>query len=77
MTIQELESQLLSLDHSEKLRVIELLQQSLVSQESRSGQAAVEILRELAAMDACDEIDDPIAWQQSIRIDRPLPGRSV
>jgi hypothetical protein len=34
-----------------------------------------EALRELAAMGAFREIDDPVAWQREIRKDRPLPGR--
>jgi len=34
-----------------------------------------EALRELAALGAFRDIDDPVAWQREIREDRPLPGR--
>jgi hypothetical protein len=36
---------------------------------------AVSILKQLAQVNACATIEDPIAWQKEIRIDRPLPGR--
>ena len=35
----------------------------------------LEILKELGAMGAFREIEDPAAWQREIRKDRPLPGR--
>jgi hypothetical protein len=38
-------------------------------------QWAVSILQQLAQVNACATIDDPIASQQAIRADRPLPGR--
>jgi hypothetical protein len=36
---------------------------------------AVSILKQLAQINACATLEDPIAWQNEIRIDRPLPGR--
>jgi hypothetical protein len=36
---------------------------------------AVSILQQLAQANACATIDDPVAWQQETRADRPLPGR--
>jgi hypothetical protein len=36
---------------------------------------AVSILKQLAQINACITIEDPIAWQNEIRIDRPLPSR--
>jgi predicted aspartyl protease len=36
---------------------------------------AVSILKQLAQVNACATIEDPIAWQNEIRIDRPLPSR--
>jgi hypothetical protein len=36
---------------------------------------AVAILNQLAQVNPCATIEDPIAWQNEIRIDRPLPGR--
>jgi hypothetical protein len=36
---------------------------------------AVSILQQMAQANACTTIDDPIAWQNEMRIDRPLPGR--
>jgi hypothetical protein len=76
MTVQKLEQELLKLSPREKLRIIQLLLQSLdtpqllVSQES-----PISILDRLAALNACQSIPDPITWQRSQRHDRPLPGR--
>jgi hypothetical protein len=36
---------------------------------------AVNILKELAQLNASANIEDPIAWQSDLRTDRPLPGR--
>jgi|GEM_PF-752252 hypothetical protein len=36
---------------------------------------AVNILKQLAQLNACANIEDPIAWQTDLRTDRPLPGR--
>ena len=36
---------------------------------------AVNILKQLAQLNACANIEDPIAWQSDLRTDRPLPGR--
>ena len=36
---------------------------------------AVNILNQLAQLNACANIEDPIAWQTDLRTDRPLPGR--
>jgi hypothetical protein len=36
---------------------------------------AVSVLQQLAQVNACAEITDPIAWQQEMRSDRPIPGR--
>jgi hypothetical protein len=36
---------------------------------------AVSILKQLARLNACATIEDPIAWQNEMRLDRPLPGR--
>ena len=36
---------------------------------------AVSILNQLANLNACATIEDPIAWQTELRNDRPLPGR--
>ncbi len=36
---------------------------------------AVSILNQLAQINACATIEDPIVWQKNIRTDRPLPGR--
>ncbi len=34
---------------------------------------AVDILKQLAQLNACATIEDPIAWQTLMRTDRPLP----
>ena len=34
---------------------------------------AVNILKQLAQLNACANIEDPIAWQTDLRTDRPLP----
>jgi hypothetical protein len=34
---------------------------------------AVSILKQLAQINACANIEDPIAWQTELRTDRPLP----
>lgn len=36
---------------------------------------AVSFLKQLADLNACATIEDPIAWQTELRTDRPLPGR--
>lgn len=36
---------------------------------------AVNILKQLAQLNACANIEEPIAWQTDLRTDRPLPGR--
>jgi hypothetical protein len=36
---------------------------------------AVSILKQLAQINACVNIEDPIVWQTELRTDRPLPGR--
>jgi hypothetical protein len=36
---------------------------------------AVSLLKQIADLNACATIEDPIAWQTELRIDRSLPGR--
>jgi hypothetical protein len=48
---------------------------TLQSPDSNYPARAVSILNQLAQIDACATIEDPIAWQREIRNDRPLPGR--
>jgi hypothetical protein len=49
---------------------------TLQSPETHSSVKAVSILNQLAQINACAMIEDPIAWQKEIRSDRPLPGRA-
>jgi hypothetical protein len=39
------------------------------------GKQMADALRQLAEMNAFEDISDPVAWQREIRKDRPLPGR--
>jgi hypothetical protein len=39
------------------------------------GQKMAQVLAQLAAINALQEIDNPAQWQREIRKDRPLPGR--
>lgn len=39
------------------------------------GSRMAAALNQLAQQRAFADIDDPVAWQQQIRRDRPLPGR--
>lgn len=36
---------------------------------------AIAAMARLAARGGIKGIDDPVAWQRAIRVDRPLPGR--
>lgn len=40
-----------------------------------AGKTMVAALEKLEASQAVAEIEDPVAWQQEVRRDRPLPGR--
>jgi hypothetical protein len=86
MTAQELEQELLNLSPGEKLRIIQLLLQSLgnlwnaivppASPKALIPQRSpVSILNQLAAINACSSIPDPVSWQREQRQDRELPGR--
>jgi hypothetical protein len=75
MTTQELEQQLLSLDSSEKLRMIQLLAQSLmaktegaISSPSQSDLSLVEFFRRSPLCEVADEID--LSRDQSLVSDR-------
>jgi hypothetical protein len=48
---------------------------TLQSSATHNSTQAVSILNQLAQINACATIEDPIAWQKAIRSDRPLPGR--
>ena len=54
---------------------VEVLEADEVLSPEERRRLREEALRELAAMGAFREIDDPVAWQRDIRKDRPLPGR--
>lgn len=42
---------------------------------SSQGKRMAAVLQRMADRNALSHIDDPIAWQQETRKDRPLPGR--
>jgi hypothetical protein len=42
---------------------------------SSQGKRMATVLQRMADRHALSHIDDPIAWQQETRKDRPLPGR--
>ncbi|WP_263792697.1 hypothetical protein [Salinibacter sp.] len=44
--------------------------------EGERGQQMADALSKLADSGAFSEIEDPSAWQRTIREDRPLPGRN-
>ncbi|RMF60676.1 MAG: hypothetical protein D6746_06520 [Bacteroidetes bacterium] len=41
------------------------------------GRKMADALAHLARCDAFSEIEDPVAWQRSVRRERPLPGREA
>jgi len=41
------------------------------------GRRMAEILGRLAAKNALKHIEDPLAWEREMRVDRPLPGREI
>lgn len=88
MTIQTLEQELLKLSPVEKLRIIQLLLQSLsslwstmtspaIAQPQANAPSPINSLNRLATLNACQTIEDPQAWQRTQRQDRALPGREV
>ncbi|MGI9027327.1 MAG: AbrB/MazE/SpoVT family DNA-binding domain-containing protein [Candidatus Saccharimonadales bacterium] len=48
------------------------LPSAIIKQDRRKIQ---EIIKQLQKVNAFKSIKDPVAWQQEIRKDRPLPGR--
>jgi hypothetical protein len=83
MTVQDLEQELLKLSPGEKLRIIQLLLQSLSSlwdaivpppKTLPIPPTPVAILNHLATLNA-STIPDPLSWQREQRHDRSLPGR--
>ena len=45
------------------------------SRAANAGERMAAALEKLAASQAVDSIEDPVAWQREVRRDRPLPGR--
>ena len=45
-------------------------------EEPASGKRVASIMQELADRQSFDQIKDPVAWQQEVRQDRPLPSRN-
>ncbi len=43
----------------------------------RNGKAVVEIMARIAKRGTAFRQIDPVAWQNEVRKDRPLPGRAV
>lgn len=52
-----------------------LLSEPLTAAQHHNPEAIKQAIRNLQAVDAYADIDDPVAWQREIRKDRPLPGR--
>ena len=50
--------------------------QEATEDETERQQKVLRLLNELAASHAFSDIEDPSAWQQEIRTDRPLPDRN-
>ena len=45
--------------------------------EAKRGKRIKDSLIQLGKMKAFSDITDPVAWQRSMRKDRPLPGRAT
>ena len=58
------------------LRVHITVLEEETAEEERGGQQMADALSKLADYGAFSEIEDPNAWQRTIREDRPLPGRN-
>jgi len=58
------------------LRVHITVLEEETAEEERGGQQMADALSKLADYGAFSEIEDPSAWQRTIREDRPLPGRN-
>lgn len=46
-----------------------------IPQPKQNRKRVQQLLKELQAISAYSSIKDPVAWQRTIRKDRPLPGR--
>jgi hypothetical protein len=68
MSIQELEAQLLTLDHSERQRIIQMLLQSLNPPKPTDETSIVEFFRNSPLCEVADELD--LTRDQS-----PIPDR--
>ena len=75
-----------ALPQSDKFQLIQVLMTQLADEEGldlqapatpklNQGQHMAAILQRMADRNALFHIVDPVAWQQEIRKDRPLPGR--
>jgi hypothetical protein len=47
------------------------------SADTRQGQRMAAALEQLAAVNALADLTDPVAWEQEVRQDRPLPDREM
>jgi hypothetical protein len=55
---------------------VTVLEESCSSEARSRGHEMAAILEKLAESGAVSDITDPIAWQQDLRQERPLPGRA-
>ena len=81
--VEQIEKQLQGLPTEKQIEVLDFilfLQQRVHSapptEEEERGQRIRAALQTLAELNTFSEINDPVAWQKSIRQDRPLPGRT-
>ncbi len=86
MSIAEILPIIETLPHTDKFQLMQYLLVQLAGEEGISlqqkqkpirnqGKQMAAILQHMADRGSLAEITDPVAWQQKIRQDRPLPGR--
>ncbi|MBF0203075.1 MAG: hypothetical protein HQK67_01915 [Desulfamplus sp.] len=82
MTITKIKTEINTLSHTDKLYLLQMLVQEIVTEEKfylqseKHGQGAADILQRMADRNALStSIKDPVTWQRELRHDRSLPGR--
>jgi len=55
--------------------LITVLDDSVSEENKERGKCMVSALESLAQINACSDINDPVAWERKLRHERELPGR--